>query len=118
MKLETPEIIKQGGRYGVKLKAKTSCMHLIKVNLDAEVSPISGTEKQCNDFAEFIKSEYQENPTKVWNTDVFGKPLSSLVSDEIVGKISSMKDGIKTKMRKTVTKIVNEGKGNVICIVI
>ena len=118
MTLSDPEVVKRGGLHGVKLKANTSCMHLIKVNLDAEVSPISGTEKQCNDFAEFIKSEYQENPTKVWNTDVFGKPLSSLVSDEIVGKISGMKDGIKTKMRKTVTKIVNEGKGNVICIVI
>ena len=118
MSLSDPEVVKRGGLHGVKLKANTSCMHLIKVNLDAEVSPISGTEKQCNDFAEFIKSEYQENPTKVWNTDVFGKPLSSLVSDEIVNKISGMKDGIKTKMRKTVTKIVNEGKGNVVCILI
>ena len=118
MSLSDPEVVKRGGMHGVKLKANTSCMHLIKVNLDAEVSPISGTEKQCNYFAEFIKSEYQENPNKVWNTDVFGKPLSSLVSDEIINKISGMKDGIKTKMRKTVTKIVNEGKGNVICIVI
>ncbi len=118
MTLSDPEVVKRGGIHGVKLKANTSCMHLIKVNLDAEVSPISGSEKQCKDFAEFIKSEYQENPTKVWNTDVFGKPLSSLVSDEIVNKIGGMKDGIKTKMRKTVTKIVNEGKGNVICIVI
>jgi stage IV sporulation protein A len=118
MTLSEPEVVKRGGLCGVKLKANTSCMHLIKINLDAEVSPISGTEKQCNDFAEFIKSEYQENPSKVWNTDVFGKPLSSLVSDEIVSKISGMKDGIKTKMRKTVTKIVNEGKSSVICIVI
>jgi stage IV sporulation protein A len=118
MTLSESEVVKRGGLCGVKLKANTSCMHLIKINLDAEVSPISGTEKQCNDFAEFIKSEYQENPSKVWNTDVFGKPLSSLVSDEIVGKISGMKDGVKTKMRKTVTKIVNEGKSSVICIVI
>lgn len=118
MTLSDPEVVKRGGLHGVKLKANTSCMHLIKVNLDAEVLPISGTEKQCKDFAEFIKSEYQENPNKVWNTDVFGKPLSSLVSDEVVGKISGMKDGIKTKMRKTVTKIVNEGKGNVVCILI
>lgn len=118
MSLNEPEVFKKGGCYGVKLKAKTSCMHLIKINLDAEVSPISGTEKQCKDFAEFIKAEYEENPTKVWNTDVFGKPLVSLVSDEIVNKISSMKDGIKNKMRKTVTRIVNEGKGGVICILL
>ena len=116
--LKDPEVIKRGGRYGVKIKANTSCMHLIKINLDAEVSPISGTEKQCKDFAEFIKSEYQENPEKVWKTDVFGKPLSSVVSDEIVHKINSMKENTKNKMRKTVTKIVNEGRGGVICILL
>ncbi|MBO5889754.1 MAG: stage IV sporulation protein A [Clostridia bacterium] len=118
MTLSDPEVIKRGGRYGVKIKANTSCMHLIKINLDAEVSPISGTEKQCKDFAEFIKSEYQENPDRVWKTDVFGKPLSSLVTDEIVNKINSMKDNTKNKMRKTVTKIVNEGRGNMICILL
>ncbi len=114
MTLSDPEVVKRGGRYGVKIKANTSCMHLIKVNLDAEVSPISGTEKQCKDFAEFIKAEYEENPQKVWNTDVFGKPLSALVTDEIIGKINGMKDNTKTKMRKTVTKIVNEGRSNLV----
>ena len=118
MTLSNPEVIKQGGRYGVKIRANTSCMHLIKINLDAEVSPISGTEKQCNDFAEFIKNEYEKNPEKVWNTDVFGKPLCSLVSDEILNKISCMKNETKNKMRKTVTRIVNEGRGGVICILL
>lgn len=118
LSLSDPEVVKRGGRYGVKIKANTSCMHLIKINLDAEVSPISGTEKQCKDFAEFIKTEYQENPNKVWKTDVFGKPLSSLVSDEIVNKINGMKENTKNKMRKTVTKIVNEGRGNVLCILL
>ncbi len=118
MTLSDPEVVKHGNRYGVKIKANTSCMHLIKINLDAEVSPISGTEKQCKDFAEFIKTEYQENPEKVWKTDVFGKPLSSLVSDEIINKINSMKDNTKNKMRKTVTKIVNDGRGKIICILL
>ena len=118
MNLIEPEVVRQGNRYGVKLKANTSCLHLIKVNLDAEVSPISGTEKQCKDFADFIKEEYQDNPEKVWKTDVFGKPLSYLVSDEISNKINSMKENTKNKMRKTVTKIVNEKKGRLICIVI
>ncbi|MBO5927107.1 MAG: stage IV sporulation protein A [Clostridia bacterium] len=118
MRLSDPEVVKRGGRYGVKIKANTSCMHLIKINLDAEVSPISGTEKQCKDFAEFIKAEYDKNPEKVWKTDVFGKPLASLVSDEIVHKINGMKDNTKNKMRKTVTKIVNEGRGGVICILL
>ncbi len=118
LQLNQPEVIKQGGRYGVKIKANTSCMHLMKIGLSAEVSPISGTEKQCKDFAEFLKSEYEENPEKVWKTDVFGKPLSSLVSDEIVSKINSMRQDTKNKMRKTVTRIVNEGKGGVICILL
>lgn len=118
MTLKEPEVIKQGGRYGVKIKANTSCMHLLKINLDAEVSPISGTEQQCKDFAEFIKTEYDVNPEKVWQTNVFGKPLSNLVSDEMLGKINAMKNQTKDKMRRTVTRIVNEGKGGVICILL
>ena len=118
MTLSEPEVIRQGGRYGVKIKANTSCMHLLKIGLSADVSPISGTEKQCRDFAEFLKNEYQENPEKVWKTDVFGKQLCSLVSEEIMQKIGSMRQDTKNKMRKTVTRIVNEGKGGVICILL
>lgn len=118
MELSEPEVVKQGGRYGVKIKANTSCMHLMKIGLSADVSPISGTEKQCRDFAEFLKTEYQENPEKVWKTDVFGKQLCSLVSDEILAKITSMRQETKNKMRKTVTRIVNEGRGGVICILL
>ena len=118
VELLDPEVVKQNGRYGVKIKATTSCLHLLKIGVSANVSPISGTLEQCKEFAEFLKTEYQENPEKVWKTDVFGKSLSTLVCDEIVSKINSMKDGTKNKMRKTVTKIVNEGKQNLICIVI
>lgn len=118
MTLEEPAVVKQGGRYGVKIKANASCMHLIKINLDADVTPISGTEKQCADFAEFLKTEYGENPDKVWKTNVFGKPLSTLVLEEIAGKVGSMKEETKAKMRKTVTRIVNEGRGGVICILL
>ena len=118
MDLSEPQVVKRGGRYGVNIKANTSCMHIMKINLDAQVSPISGTQKQCQDFAEFLKNEYEENPEKVWKTDVFGKPLYSLVSDEIVGKIESMKNETKNKMRRTITRIVNEGKGGVICILL
>ncbi len=118
MTLGAPEVIKQGGRYGVKLKAETSCMHLMKIRLDAEVSPISGSEKQCKDFADFLKNELDETPEKVWKTDVFGKPLSKLISEEMALKLSAMKNETKNKMRKTVTRIVNEGRGGVICILL
>lgn len=118
MTLKEPEVVRQGGRYGVKLKAESSCMHLIKINLDAEVTPVYGTKQQCDDYAEFIKSEYENDADKVWNTNVFGKPLSYIVSSEIANKINSMKEETKGKMKRTVTKIINEGKGNVICILI
>ena len=118
MILKEPEVIKTGGRYGVKLKAGSSCMHLIKINLDASVTPIYGTKKQCEDYAEFIKEEYNIDKNKVWNTTVFGKPLSSLIQNEIARKIYSMKDETKTKMKKTVNKIVNDGKGGILCILI
>ncbi|MBR6737970.1 MAG: stage IV sporulation protein A [Clostridia bacterium] len=118
MVLGEPEVIKQGSRYGVKIKATTSCTHLMQIGLSAEVSPISGTEKQCKDFCEFIKEEYDKNPEKVWKTNVFGRELSSLVAEEIAQKVYSMKPETKNKMRKTVTRIVNEGKGGVICILL
>ncbi|MBR5439807.1 MAG: stage IV sporulation protein A [Clostridia bacterium] len=118
MTLCKPEVVRQGGRYGVKIKADTSCMHLLNINVDAEVSPISGTKKQCNDFASFLTEEYERSPENVWKTNVFGKPLSTLISEEIVNKISCMKEQTKSKMRKTVTRIVNEGRGGVICILL
>ena len=118
MKLCKPEVVRQGGRYGVKIKADTSCMHLLNINLDAEVSPISGTKKQCSDFASFLLEEYERSPENVWKTNVFGKPLSTLINEEIVNKINCMKEQTKLKMRKTVTRIVNEGRGGVICILL
>lgn len=118
MSLGEPKVVKQGGRYGVKLKANTSCMHLIKVDVDAEVSPVYGTEKQCKDFADYIKEEYDNNPEAVWNTSFFGKPLYKLVEDEITSKVTCMKQDTKNKMRRTVTRIVNEGRGGVICILL
>ncbi|MBE5744151.1 MAG: stage IV sporulation protein A [Clostridiales bacterium] len=118
MELSSPEVVKRGGAFGVKLKAKTSCMHLLKIGVEADVSPISGTEQQCKDFAGFLKEQYEENPEKIWKTDIFGKQLSTLVCEEIVGKISSMKPEIKEKMRKTVTKIVNDKKSRLVCIIL
>ena len=118
MVLKDPEVIRSGGRYGVKLKAGSNCMHLIKINLDAEVTPIYGTKQQCVDYAEFIKNEYQLDPEKVWNLSVFGKPLSKIISSELTNKISAMKNETKLKMQKTVTKIVNDGKGGILFVLL
>ncbi len=118
MEISSPELVKHGSRYGVKIKATSSCMHLMKINLTADVSPISGTEKQCRDFVEYINSQSEEGGDKVLETDIFGKTLSTLVRDEINGKVQSMKPELKNKMRKTVTKIVNDGRGGLLFIVI
>lgn len=118
MEIGSPEVVKRGSRYGVKIKATTSCMHLMKINLSADVSPISGTEKQCRDFVEYLNAQSEENPEKVWKTDIFGKPLSALVEEEMAQKLYSMKPELKNKMRRTVTKIVNDGKGSLFCILI
>ncbi|MBQ3235094.1 MAG: stage IV sporulation protein A [Clostridia bacterium] len=118
VEIGSPEVVRRGGRYGVKIKATTSCMHLMKINLSADVSPISGTEKQCKDFVEYLQTQSEENPEKVLKTDIFGKQLSTLVQEEMHQKLSSMKPEFKSKMRKTVTKIVNDGRGGHIFIVI
>lgn len=118
MEISSPEIVRRGNRFSVKIKANSYCTHLIKIGVSADVSPISGTEKQCKDFVEYLNSQYEQDPEKVWNTDIFGKSLKSLVEEEITGKINSMKPEIKNKMRKTVTKIVNDGRGGLLFIVI
>ena len=117
MTLQNPEVVKQGGRYGVKIKATTDCMHLIKINLDAEVSPISGTQQQCTDFANFLQKEYEENPEKVWNTDVFGKKLSTLVNEEIARTVDdTFKKSVELKESLYLTMIdKNKADFNIIC---
>jgi stage IV sporulation protein A len=118
MILQDPEVVRYGSRYGVKLKAGSNCMHLIKINLDAEVTPVYGTKQQCTDYADFIKNQYAVEPEKVWNSSVFGKPLSSIIASELQNKVASMKEETKAKMKKTVTKIINEKKATVFCILI
>ena len=118
IELKDPEVVRYGSRYGVKLKAGSSCTHIIKINLDADVTPLYGTKEQCAEYADYIKNEYQLDAEKVWNTTVFGKPLSTLIAGEIAHKVSSMKEETKVKMKKTITKIVNDGKGNILCILI
>lgn len=118
MNLEEPVLVKQSGKYGVKLKATAPSLHIMKVDVTAEVSPFVGTAKQGEDLVSFIMEKYQDNPSGIWETNMFGKPLCDLVSDGLYSKINMMPKDVQGKMRRTVTRIVNESKGGVICILL
>lgn len=116
--LEKPTLYKNGGKYGVKLKVSAPSLHIMKVDVKTEVSPIVGNEKQGEDMVEFLNSQYENNMEGIWQTNMFGKSLSEIVNDDLNGKISSMPLEAQGKMRKTVSRIVNENRGGVICILL
>ena len=118
MVLEAPQVVKQGGRYGVKIKATAPSLHIMKVDVETEINPLVGTEEQSKDLVQYLKDEFETNPESVWQTNMFGKTLESLVSDGISDKLTAMPLEAQRKMRKTVGRIVNEGKGGIICILL
>lgn len=118
MSLDDPQIVRQGGKYGVKIKASAPSLHIMKVDVETELSPLVGTEAQSQEMVKFLSSEFENNPTKIWETNMFGRSLFSMVSDGIRSKIVMMPPEAQQKMRKTLTRIVNEGKGGVICILL
>ena len=118
MNLEEPALVKQGGRYGVKLKASAPSLHIMKVDVATEVSPLVGTEKQGEDLIKFIRNKFEDNPSGIWETNMFGKSLQELVGEGVANKINAMPKDAQNKMRKTATRIVNENKGGLICILL
>ena len=118
MNLEEPVLVKQGGRYGVKLKASAPSLHIMKVDVSTEVAPIVGTEKQGEDLINYIMNKFEDNPAGIWETNMFGKSLHDLVNEGLAGKLTAMPKEAQGKMRKTLTRIVNESRGGVICILL
>lgn len=118
MKLEDPEIVKQGSKFGVKLKASAPSLHIMKVDINTEVSPIVGTEQQSEDLVKYLLSKFENNPQGIWDTEMFGKSLHQLVREGLSNKIYAMPKDAQGKMRRTLGRIVNEGKGGVICILL
>lgn len=118
MELEEPKLIKQGGRHGVKLKATAPSYHLIRANISTEITPLIGTEKQCEDLMKFIMEEFEHDPQKIWETNVFGKSLHDLVREGIQSKLYRMPENAQVKLQETLERIVNEGSGGLICIII
>ncbi|AGL01936.1 stage IV sporulation protein A [Desulfoscipio gibsoniae] len=118
MQLEEPELIRQGSRFGVKLKASAPSIHMIRANINTEITPIIGTEKQCEELVRYMLNEFEENPQKIWESEIFGKSVSDLVREGIQNKLQRMPENAQTKLQETVKRIVNEGSGGLICIII
>lgn len=116
--LEKPEVFKQGSRYGIKLRAKGESLHLIKADVETEVSPIIGNEEQSREFIDHLISDYEEEPEKIWDLNIFGRTLSAMVSDGMQNKIYRMPEDAQIKLQETLQKIVNEGSGGLICIIL
>ncbi len=116
--LEEPELIKQGGRFGVKLKASAPSYHIIRANISTEITPLIGTEKQCEELVRYILEEFEDDPQRMWKTNIFGKSLHDLVQEGIQGKLCSMPEAAQRKLQMAMQRIVNDGGGGLICIII
>jgi stage IV sporulation protein A len=118
MVLEEPELIRQGNRFGVRLKASAASLHIIKADITTEITPIIGTEKQCEELVRYMLEEFEDDPQKLWQKDIFGKSLQDLVREGIQNKLQRMPENAQGKLQETVSRIVNEGSGGLICIII
>lgn len=118
MKLDTPEIIKQGNRFGVKLKAVASSIHMIRVDVNSTFEPIIGSELQSKELINYLMKDYETNPQNIWKSEIFGRSLDVIVQEGIQSKLSLMPENIRYKLSQTLTKIVNKGSNNLIAIVI
>lgn len=116
--LEEPEIVKQPGGYGVKLKASAPSIHMMKADIETEVNPIVGTESQSEELVSFLLKEFEEDPKSIWESNMFGKTLHELVSEGLNSKLAHMPDDARAKIAGTIQRIINEGSGGLICILL
>lgn len=118
MTLDEPEIVRQAGGYGVRLRASASSVHMIRANIQAEVSPIVGTEQQSEDMVRYMLKEFEEDPARIWESNMFGKSLYELVNEGIHAKLEHMPEASRQKLSETLERIINEGSGGLICILL
>ncbi len=118
MSLDEPEIIRQGSRFGVRLKAVAPSIHMIKVDVESEFAPIIGTEKQSEELVRYLMQDFEENPLSIWNSDIFGRSLNSIVREGIQAKLSLMPENARYKLKETLERIINEGSGGLIAIIL
>ncbi|MGI6493056.1 MAG: stage IV sporulation protein A [Pelotomaculum sp.] len=116
--LEEPELIRQGSRYGVKLKATAPSLHMIKADITTELTPLIGTERQCEELVQYMLKEFEDDPQKIWNSEIFGKSVHDLVREGIQNKLYRMPENAQVKLQETLQRMVNDGSGGLICIII
>ena len=116
--LEEPEIMKQGGKYGVRLKASAPSIHMMKATINTEVAPIVGSESQSEELVMYLLNEFQENPGKIWQSNIFGKSLDDLVNEGLKNKLYHMPAEARMKLQQTLERIINEGCSGLLCIII
>lgn len=118
MSFEEPEIVKQGSKFGVKLKASAPSLHFIKADIKTEISPIMGSEKESEELVKALMDQYDKDPASLWQSNMFGKSLEVLVKEGLQNKLYKMPEDVQTKIQKTLQKIINEGSGGLICIIL
>ena len=118
LRLEEPEVIKQGGKYGVRLKASAPSIHLMKATINTEVSPIVGSERQSEELVMYMLDEFQESPEKIWESNIFGKSLHELVNEGLHTKLSRLDPAAKGKLAETIERMINEGCSGLICFIL
>lgn len=118
LSLEEPEIMKQGGRYGVRLRASAPSIHMMKADITTEVSPIVGSEKQSEDLVMYLLNEFEEDPTKIWDSNIFGKSLHELVNEGLHTKLARMPGDARMRLQETLERVINEGCSGLICIIL
>ncbi|MCQ2353550.1 MAG: stage IV sporulation protein A [Clostridia bacterium] len=116
--LEEPEIVRHSGGYGVKLRASAQSIHMIRANIETEISPVVGTEQQSEDLVKYLLHEFEESPAQIWESNIFGKSLYELVNEGLHSKLEHMPDDARTKLSETLERIINEGSGGLICILL
>ncbi len=116
--LEEPEIMRQGGRYGVRLKASAPSIHMLKADITTEVAPIVGSESQSEELIMYLLKEFEEDPAKIWDSNIFGKSLNSLVNEGLHNKLYKMPSDARMKIQETLERVINEGCSGLICIIL
>ena len=118
LSLEEPEIMKQGSRYGVRLKASAPSIHLLRADIKTEVAPIVGSEKQSEDLVKYLLDGFQDDPSKIWESNIFGKSLDELVNEGLKTKLMHMPGEARMKLQQTLERVINEGCNGLICIIV
>ena len=118
LSLEEPEIVRQGSRYGVRLKASAPSIHMMRADIKTEVAPIVGSEKQSEDLVKYLLDGFQEEPSKIWESNIFGKSLNDLVNEGLKTKLMHMPTEARMKLQQTLERVINEGCNGLICIII